>query len=91
MVRAMSEHISKVSPIVVAIVSLAIIIGIGFLILGQIGSVLTNIEGANSTSVQAVNELRDTLRNIVVPLATIIIIVAMVVLIFMLLKQMGIG
>ncbi|MEM4619726.1 MAG: hypothetical protein QW607_05880 [Desulfurococcaceae archaeon] len=87
----MYEHISKVGPIVVAIVSLTIIIGIAFLILGQIGGVLANIEGENSTSVQAVNDLRDTLRNIVVPLATIIVIVAMVVLIFMLLKQMNIG
>lgn len=84
-------NISKVGPIVVSIVSLAIIVGIGFLILGQISGVLANLEGENSTSVQAVNDLRDTLRNIVVPLATIIIIVAMVVLIFMLLKQMDIG
>lgn len=86
----MSEQLNKIPPVIGAIILISVIIGVGFVVLGQLTTTIGTITGTNSTAVQALNQLTNTLNNVVVPFVIIIIVVAMATLVLLILKATGI-
>ena len=57
-------QIAQLQPIIVALVSVAIVLVVGFLIMAQVKTQATALEGENGSSVNATSEVVDAMDDI---------------------------